>query len=209
MADEASVSWLPPSLTEPVSLSCPLPPPNSYPRSPPCQGWIPAFISTIQPQCLLATEHGSFNCSSIPRFIQPVQTYNMPTAFHPRFVFLFPVNSPLGLFCWCFSCSTCLPGRPAALKAYQCHTWGQTDSQERLFCQDVSLQEPAGAHTHNQWGKTWLGPQSERPSQNQLALRLMKRVMKRVLSLLQTGREMIVNLCEEDTRWKGTSKIFK
>lgn len=66
----------------------------------------------------------------------------------------------------------------------------QTDRHERLHCQDVSLQDPAGAQntraqTHNQRGKTGVGPQSERPLQNQLAFKLMKRVMKRGLSLLQ------------------------
>lgn len=40
-----------------------LPPcwPAAFPPSPRRQGWIPTIICTIQPWCLLATTHGSFN----------------------------------------------------------------------------------------------------------------------------------------------------
>lgn len=72
------------------------------------------------------------------------------------------------------------------------------------------------AYAHNQWGKTGLGPQSERAWQNQLAFKLMKRVMKRALSRLERAHRraacvaLIVNLYQEaaDTV-KGTSKIFR
>lgn len=65
----------------PLSLSYPLPPPTLSHPSARCQGWIRAFISTIQPRCFLATEHGSFNCPCILCFIHPVVTCSMPTAF--------------------------------------------------------------------------------------------------------------------------------
>lgn len=60
-------------------------------------------------------------------------------------------------------------------------------------------------HMHNQCEKTRLGPRSERPLQNQLAFKLMKRVMKRVLSLLQTADRQAEGwlwFCIRKTHWK-------
>ena len=58
--------------------------------------------------------------------------------------------------------------------------------------------------THNPWGKTGIGPPSERPSQNQLAFKLMKRVMKRALSLLHNADRQPETIVK-----KAASKTFK
>ena len=170
--DDVFVTWLPlPLLPLPLllpllsrlSLSYPLPPPflTPFPPSPRRQGWIPAFISTIQPRCLLATEHGSFNC--------PPQPPNPPSCillFHPRSYiqrasrlyshgFLLVIfasypeseTSEPGLFP--LRCGTCLPGSEHS-NCISATLEAQTDRQERLFCQDVSPQDPAGArNTHS------------------------------------------------------------
>lgn len=201
--------------TVPFLPSCLLP--HSFPPSAHRQGWIPTFISTIQPQCLLATELRSFNCPYFLCFIHPVVAYS--TVQLPVFTFsvlllipLRPWNCPVwldvGAVFFIFFCVV-LVSLVWSTQTISVPHLRQTDRQERLFCQDVSLQLPAGAqnthtrrHTIN-GGR--LGPQSERPSQNQLAFKLMKRVMKRALSLLQKAdrqAESWLWICIRKTHWK-------
>lgn len=118
------------SSPSPLIQTLPFLPPASplltpFPPSPRRQGWIPAFISTIQPRCLLATEHGSFNCPPPPSLPPPSSCILL---FYPRSYIqranrlyshgfsacVFTSRAPEsktsepGLFPLC--CSTCLPG---------------------------------------------------------------------------------------------------
>ena len=207
----------PPLLLSRLSLSYPRPPPllTPFPPSPRRQGWIPAFISTIQPRCLLATEHGSFNCPPPPHpppasscFIHAA-TYSVPTAFiHMFFLLVFSPPEllnlkPLSLVC--FLCAVVLVSLAWSTQTVSVpHLRRDRQAGEAVLSGRVTAgSSRCTKHTltHNQWEKTGLGPhRSERPpSQNQLAFKLMKRVMKRALSLQQekarqTGGELIVDL---------------
>lgn len=114
-----------------LSLSYPKPPPlHSFSPSVCRQGWIPAFISTIQPLCLLATEHGSFNCPLHPLFY-PSSYKQYANCLYPHILcFYFQLSGPeITLWAWLlvsfFCACVCVCVVLGPLKPYQCHTWGR------------------------------------------------------------------------------------
>lgn len=136
-------------------------------------------------------------------------TYSVPTAFiHMVFLLVFSPPEllnlkPLSLVC--FLCAVVLVSLAWSTQTVSVpHLRRDRQAGEAVLSGRVTAgSSRCTKHTltHNQWEKTGLGPhRSERPpSQNQLAFKLMKRVMKRALSLQQekarqTGGELIVDL---------------
>lgn len=113
--------------------------------------------------------------------------------------------------CSCFCCATCLLGlqlsEPISATLEADRQAGEAFPSGRLSGVQQVLTH---THTHKTtrtqpMGKTRLGPLSERPLQNQLAFKLMKRVMKRVLSFLQTADRQAGSwlwICVRETGWK-------
>lgn len=136
-------------------------------------------------------------------FIHPV-TRSVQTAFiHIFSAFIFTSRAlklPSEPACWWgffFQCSTCPSGLEhsnhisATLEADR--EAGEAVLSGRVTPGSSRCTRHTLTHTNTQsMGKTGLGPQSERPSQNQLAFKLMKRVMKRALSLLQKADRQAV-----------------
>lgn len=236
---------MPPSLSPPPPPLSRHPPHTHTPSASRHRGWIPAFISTIQPRRLLATQRGSFNCPPTPHHPAP---YTFLTAiihvcccasfFFPPLTNTSPVNTPsvwLSAFCggvffsrflvFFFFClffppqrCTCFSGL-AHSNRISATLEADRQAGGGLYRQDVSLRDPAGAqNTHARarrqsgGGKTGVGPHTERPLQNQLAFKLTKRVMKRVLSLPRESDRQASELIVNGHRLnllKRASKTFK
>lgn len=87
---------------------------GSHPPSAACQGWISAFIFSIQPRCLLATKRRSFNCLCTLAFIPLFVPHGTQTpCVHMLVALIFSLRGLQLSFepgCWCFCCATCLAG---------------------------------------------------------------------------------------------------